>query len=98
MDNLYFFKSTLNEWIIGRLTGEDENGFTLERPRILLVGPGKNKNEMMIQYPPLNILDPDGDVLINPDYVALQFPKIPQHVIDGYAQATTNIQIAHALN
>jgi hypothetical protein len=97
-DNLYFFKSTLNEWIIGTLIDDNEDHFVLSKPMQVVYGPTKTKGEMMVHFMPYDITNPDGDMGFHPDFVAAQVIEIAQHVVDGYLRASTGLEIAHSIN
>lgn len=97
MNDLYYFKSILGEWILGKLVEDNDDGFVLEKPRMIVMAPGRNQNEMVTHYMPYDMLNPDASVRFNPDFVGAQVIELSQQLVDGYVRATTDIEIAHSI-
>jgi len=97
-DEYYFFKSFLNEWVIGKMLEHDEDSgeFILDKPRIVVLEPIPG-NQMQAHYVPYDITNPNKPVRFHPDYVGAQAIEIADFIVENYIMSTTDIQIASQL-
>ena len=86
LDRVYTFKIANGDEIVTKITAEDADTYTVNRP--LTVVPGREGVQMIFS---LFTADPEKSVIINKAQVSLIAPS-REEVGDSYLEATTGIK------
>ncbi len=91
---IVLFKLINGEELIGKVVEEDDNTYTLAKPRVMMVQPAGN-GQMQVGMIPWLVGTPDGDCKVYKDKIAGEpAGDLPKQLEDGYLQQTSNIQLA----
>ena len=87
------YKLTTAEEVISRVGEENEDTITLEKPRVVMIGPGPN-GQVSVTLIPLLASDPDGDFVLEKSMIVGQSKgKVTEELEKGYLSQTSGLAL-----
>ena len=85
--NFYYFRTFSGEWVCGDLKSDTDEGFILNRPRVLqYISVGEN--QIALQFMPYDLTNPEGEVLFHPECAMSHVQNPSQELMDKYKKIT----------
>lgn len=92
-EDIKVFKLVTGEELMSRVTDEDDDSFTLSKPRVVAIGPGPN-NQVSVTLIPLFASSQNGIIRLNKSSIVATPVEFSPELEKAYIEQTTGIALA----